>query len=184
MARISTDEAWAGLELLHQLVRGALVEMRTLLIELRPAALAAAPLDQAIAQLAQAFARRRGSPIATSLDVTPQLPRGVQVALYRIVQGGLSNAIKHAQAATITVRMQVQPPATEGEADWGGTITLLISDDGRGFTPDDVGVGRLGIGIMHERARAIGAQLQIGSAPGQGTRVALVWNGSAAREEQ
>lgn len=184
MARINTDEAWAGLELLHQLVRGALVEMRAMLIELRPAALAVNPLHQAIAQLAQAFAGRRGSPIATTLDVVPKLPQHVQVALYRIVQEGLSNAIKHAQAATITVRMEVQPPVVDGEADWSGSITLLISDDGRGFTPDMVGVDRLGLGIMHERAQAIGAHLHIRSAPNQGSHVALIWRGSAAREEQ
>ena len=52
---------------------------------------------------------------------------------------------------------------------------LAIRDDGRGFDPAQVPHNRLGLGIMQERAQAIGASLAIESQPGQGTQVTVLW---------
>jgi signal transduction histidine kinase len=54
-------------------------------------------------------------------------------------------------------------------------ITLSIRDNGRGFDPDAVTDDKLGLGIMHERADEIGARLDVSSAPGKGTRIAVNW---------
>jgi signal transduction histidine kinase len=54
-------------------------------------------------------------------------------------------------------------------------VLLTIRDDGVGFEPDAVSRKRLGLGIMHERAQAIGAQLAIDSQPGNGTEVTVRW---------
>jgi signal transduction histidine kinase len=54
-------------------------------------------------------------------------------------------------------------------------VVLRISDDGRGFDPDQVSPESLGLGIMRERAEAIGATLKIESQVGQGTQVVVVW---------
>jgi nitrate/nitrite-specific signal transduction histidine kinase len=61
-------------------------------------------------------------------------------------------------------------------------VELCISDDGRGFDPQDIPPQRLGVGIMRERAEAIGATISIESQVGQpalgipgGTRVTVVW---------
>jgi signal transduction histidine kinase len=54
-------------------------------------------------------------------------------------------------------------------------VELQISDDGRGFDPQSVPSDCLGLGIMRERAAAIGARLSIESQPGHGTQIFVVW---------
>lgn len=182
-ARRNPEDAWAGLDLLHHLVRNSLTEMRALLIELRPAALANAPLHLAIERLANSFSSRRNLPIALNLAPAPPLPLEVQVALYRIVQECLSNVLKHAQARSATVEMLVEPAAEGGDRAWSGTITIRVADDGRGFQIERQESERLGLGIMRERAASIGATLSVASEPGTGTRVALIWHGKSTGEE-
>ena len=55
-------------------------------------------------------------------------------------------------------------------------VTLEIADDGDGFDPGSVPPDHMGLGIMRERAEAIGAQLEIDSRIGHGTRVTVEWN--------
>jgi two-component system nitrate/nitrite sensor histidine kinase NarX len=54
-------------------------------------------------------------------------------------------------------------------------VELHISDDGRGFDPNAISSDHLGVGIMRERARTIGATLKIESRPGSGTQVVVAW---------
>lgn len=183
-ANISAAEAQQGLEMLRQLVRGALVEMRALLVELRPAALAAAPLHEALDQLTRAFSGRRGMPISVALSPAPALPENVQIALYRIAQECLSNSIKHAQARLIHVDMAVEPPVAAAGAAWSGTVTLTVRDDGRGFDIGQIDPARFGLGIMRERAAAVGAELAISSQIGQGASITVMWRGVAIEEER
>jgi nitrate/nitrite-specific signal transduction histidine kinase len=83
--------------------------------------------------------------------------------------------IKHAQASQVAIGLHSSPTAgVEGE---GKTTKLYVSDDGRGFDMSDVKPGELGLGIMHERAQAIDASLQIESQPGHGTQVLVMWKG-------
>jgi signal transduction histidine kinase len=56
-----------------------------------------------------------------------------------------------------------------------GQVELTIGDEGRGFEMADVPPDRLGLGIIRERAQAIGANLEIDSRPGEGTRITVVW---------
>jgi signal transduction histidine kinase len=112
----------------------------------------------------------------TQIDVTvtvdgqrgEMLAADVKLALYRITQEALNNVVKHAQARQVGIRLVYQ-------AD-GGT-SLHIADDGRGFDPTSIPPGHLGVGIIAERAAAIGATLRLDSRPGQGTRIDVVWPG-------
>jgi len=54
-------------------------------------------------------------------------------------------------------------------------VSVRVQDDGRGFDPKATPPGHMGLGIMHERARAIGARLRIDSRPGAGTRLTARW---------
>lgn len=157
------NEVFEGLELLNQLVRGALTEMRAMLIELRPAAIADVPLHTAIDNLARASSGRRGVPVTFVLEPTPELPMAVHLGFYRIAQECLTNVIKHARAHMIFVHLNTIPPALTEDVPWVGTVTLKIIDDGRGFDATQVEAGHLGIEIMRERASAIGAELLITS---------------------
>jgi ligand-binding sensor domain-containing protein/signal transduction histidine kinase len=163
---------------LLQLSRGALAEMRTLLMELRPAALAEASLKDLLRQLAQAVAGREGIPVIVTVEEPYELPADVHIALYRIAQEALNNVVKHAAASRVEValRYAVLASGPQGEEP-GVRVELCIRDDGCGFDLQNVSPERLGLGIMHERAAAIGARLEIESEPDHGTQVFVVWEG-------
>ncbi len=169
----SPDEGWRRLEELRQLIRGALAEMRTLLLELRPAALVETGLGDLLRQLAEAITGRARVPVTVKVKGQRPLPSDVQVALYRIAQEALNNVAKHAEASQATVSLRCQPERVE----------LRVSDDGHGFNPENISPEHLGLGIMCERATAIGATLKIESQIGHGTQVVVVWP-DAQRKEQ
>jgi two-component system nitrate/nitrite sensor histidine kinase NarX len=153
------------LEELHQMTRGALAEMRTLLVELRPTALIEAQFSELVKQLTSALVGR--APVKLHLEVLEErsLPPDVQVALYRIMQEAVHNIAKHARASEVWVEASLKP----------AVVTLRIVDNGRGFDAAKVSPERFGVGIMGERARAIGAQLEITSTIKQGTEVKVTW---------
>ncbi|MBN1661506.1 MAG: GAF domain-containing protein [Anaerolineae bacterium] len=158
---------------LRQLSRGALAEMRTLLLELRPAVLIESNLRDLIRQLGEAVAGRAGIPVDVAVGDLCPLPDDVHVALYRIAQEALNNVVKHAQARQVQVRLHCPEP--DGKQPERARVELCIADDGRGFDPVTIPTDRLGIGIIRERASAIGASCRIDSCPGNGTCITIVW---------
>jgi PAS domain S-box-containing protein len=98
-------------------------------------------------------------------DVPADLPRDVSLTLYRIAQEGLRNAVRHSGAKRLEVSL------TGCCAD----VLLTVDDDGKGFDRYERN-GRAGIGLacMEERARLIGAELSIHSAPEKGTTVSVL----------
>lgn len=159
-------EAAGRAQEMRQLTRGALAEMRMLLLELRPATLADVPLGDLLKQLAEASGGRSRIPVAVSITgECPSLPRAVHNALYRIAQEALNNIAKHSDATQAGVSLRYDAHGTE----------LTVSDDGRGFDPATVGGEHLGLDIMHERAREIGAAFSVESEPANGTRVLVIW---------
>jgi signal transduction histidine kinase len=163
---------------LRQLSRGALAEMRTLLLELRPAALVETSLSDLLHQLAEAATGRGGLPVKVTVEGECALSPDVHIALYRIAQEALNNAIKHARAGQVTVHLRCTPsPSVETDGGQRAKVKLVVSDDGRGFNPDEVSPDHLGLVIMRERAEAIGATLEIESGPGHGsgTQIKVTW---------
>jgi PAS domain S-box-containing protein len=149
---------------LRELTRGALAEMRTLLLELRPATLTESSLEELLRQLALAASGRSRIQIEVVATGGRPLSPDAQVALYRIAQEALNNVVKHSGAEHVTISLHFLPEQVE----------LSVADDGRGFDASAVSVHSLGLGIMRERADAIGAELQVDSTVGQGTTVRLV----------
>lgn len=162
----SPKEGQRRLEELRLLTRGALAEMRTLLLELRPATLIEVGLADLLHQLAEAITGRTRVPVALTVEGQPDLPPDVQIALYRIAQEALNNVAKHAGASYVSVDLRCRPDG----------VDLRIGDDGRGFNQGAVSPEHLGLGIMRERADAIGAVLCVESRPGHGTQVAVSWS--------
>ncbi len=161
----------------RQWTRGALAEMRTLLLELRPTSLLQTDLTALLAQLAEAASSRARVDITVATPPLCPLPAEVQVTFYRIAQEALNNMAKHAGAsqATITLRCSVTPESSpQAFAQWA---ELSVADNGRGFDPDGAWCdgARMGLSIMQERARAVGTNLHIESAPGNGTRITVAW---------
>lgn len=159
---------------LRELTRGALAEMRTLLLELRPSALIEARLSDLLRQLAESIIGRARVPVALEVEEACDLEAEVKVALYRIAQEALNNVAKHAGAtqATVSLRCLASPAGEKGSE---VTVELAIGDDGIGFEPGSVAPNSLGLGIMRERAEAIGADLTTESRPGAGTQIKVRW---------
>jgi signal transduction histidine kinase len=143
-----------------QLTRGALAEMRALIFELQPGALAEEGLVAALGKQASALGAREG--LAIEVDGPDErLPIGVEVEeqLYRVGQEALANVVKHARAGSATVRIA----ATHD------TVSIEVSDDGRGFDPAAVGPDHFGLRSMRGRVADLGGRLEITSTPGRGT---------------
>ena len=96
-----------------------------------------------------------------------RLPPATEIGLYRIAQEALNNAVKHAQAHSIHVRLQY---TTEN-------LTLTVADDGRGFTSSRRNTASQpvsnGLENMRTRARLLNGTLALTSKPGKGTRVSV-----------
>lgn len=169
-AGLSPDSAPAEeVARLRELTQGALAEMRALLFELRPGALAEEGLSSALTKQAAAMSARGQVPIDVEVPAgRVPLPAGVEEHLYRLVLEALHNALKHAEAARITVRIT----HTTGPDGIPG-LRLEVADDGLGFDPERPRPGHLGLHTMRERATAAGAQLRLESAPGAGARVVV-----------
>jgi signal transduction histidine kinase len=168
------DEGWRRLEELRLLTRGALSEMRTLLMELRPAALADSDLGDLIGHLVNAFSARTRLSVEFKHTGSVTLPPDIKEMFYRITQEGFNNITKHADANKVTITLNCLP----------GYVNLSIKDDGAGFNPADESQEGLGLGIMRERAKTLGAELNIVSQIGQGTEIIVSWKSIKEKDQE
>lgn len=148
------------------LVEETTERMRDVMVELRPAVLDDYGLLAALRWYGDKFSSR--TKIAVHVEGkqnTERLEPSVENALFRIAQEALTNVAKHAEATTVTVRLDID----------GGYATMTISDNGKGFThvPSlrGKGVGSWGILTMRERAERVGGRFEIDSGGAIGTTV-------------
>lgn len=168
MAERSTAE-------LQRLTRGALAEMRTLLRELRPHTIADTDLVTLVTHLGQGLAARHDIPVEVRAETAAALPPEVHMALYRMAQEAMNNVAKHANASSVEVNL----------AGTGSRVDLSVADDGYGFDTADIAAdGSMGMDIMRERSREIGADLRISSELDVGTTVAVTWPSSTPSESE
>ncbi len=164
-----TDQAQAHLQDLKGIAERMLHDTHRLIADLRPSLLDDLGLVPAIAW----YGDQRLGPLGITLHMNEdapeqRLPRSAETALFRIVQEGITNVIRHAGATEITVNLNRQD----------GHLSLQIADNGRGFDPRRLGVeadsGRgLGLRGMQERAEILGGEFNLESAPGEGTVVTV-----------
>ncbi|MEU8382759.1 histidine kinase [Streptosporangium sp. NPDC048865] len=165
------DQARAALRSIEAAGRDALGELRRLLAVVRPDAggepLPRPGLDR-LGELVEPF-RAAGLEVAVCREGSGgELPGGIDLSAYRIVQEALTNTLRHADADRAEVTVRVAP----------GMLELDILDDGRGGGADADGGGRgsgdgagRGIAGMRERAAMLGGTLDAGPLPGGGFRV-------------
>jgi signal transduction histidine kinase len=136
--------------------------IRQIFYQLRPPSLATVPLSKVIESLCSSFALSTGLRVDfSSQEELPPIPDAQATALYRLVQEGLNNAVKHAQAASVWVNLDY----AEGE------ISLSMEDDGQGFNPSqDAGQG-MGLQGLRERFLMLNGSFDIESAPDKGTHL-------------
>ncbi|MDX2137527.1 MAG: histidine kinase [Chloroflexota bacterium] len=164
------ERAHELIEEVYRMLASALAEMRILLLELRPTALTQIGLKQLFEQYLQTTLSKQNIMMQLEMEDVPPLPPDVQIALYRIIQEAANNVIKHAQARHIRLTALQENHLLE----------LSLVDDGRGFSADEQKATSMGLNIMRERARTIGADLTIKSQRGKGTQVTVSWKISQA----
>jgi signal transduction histidine kinase len=143
--------------------RQAVKEMRLLMYELRPFVPDKTDLVTALEHRLTGVERRAGLKAELIVEDDAHWPKEWETELYPIALEALNNAIKHAQASHIEIRLQSKDKA----------FTMWISDNGRGFNPEEK-VGRrggMGLTTMSERAERLGGHIKVTSEPDQGTRV-------------
>jgi signal transduction histidine kinase len=131
--------------------------------QLHPSKLEQLGLVGAVRDLCEELTRSHGLPIEfTHHEVPEALPEDLALCLYRVVQEGLGNVIKHSGARHAGVELSRSADA----------VCLRIVDDGAGFDPRSVeGRGGLGLVSMRERLRLVGGESAIDARPAGGTRL-------------
>jgi signal transduction histidine kinase len=141
-------------------------DVHALSYRLHPALLEDLGLAEALKVECEQFSRREGIPVNSKLrDVPEPLPRDAALCFFRVTQEALRNVGRHAKAGTVEVSLWPSD----------GGLQLSVRDNGAGF---DLALDRqqpsLGLASMRERVDLLGGELDIESAPGQGTNI-LAW---------
>lgn len=146
-----------------------LSETRAMIAALTPAPLSETSLPEALERIASSFANAGEIDIDVEIDGEPQrLPMRVEAGLLRIAQGAVGNVVKHSGATRARVTVTFAP----------AEVRLDVVDNGAGFDADaqpekPVGLGHIGLDAMRTRARELGGELVVESAPGGPTAVSV-----------
>lgn len=140
-----------------------------ILQRLRPAVIDRLGLEAALRELEGAF-RQRNPRTACSFGIEPaarELKGDLAIAVYRVVQEGLTNVARHAQATHVSIDTSVTEKAA---ANSSAVLTVILRDNGEGFDPKKIteGFGLLGI---RERIIGLGGAVTIESVVGRGTHI-------------
>jgi len=154
-----------SLDLLKQLVEQLHEALDRILGALRPVVLESLGFDIAITRMARDISSN--SDLATDVLFNAEVDdfsETAKTALYRIVQEGLTNIVKHAKATRALVEFRAE----------GDELLLTIGDDGKGFTGDaSAGKNRLGLKGIHERAKLLDGQVLMGDGLEGGTEILI-----------
>ena len=153
------------LEEVRQLNSTALEEMRILLFELKSLSFENENLGDLFKKLAKSLNARSGIPLKVQIDEKYKHSSKVELGFYRIAQEALNNIAKHSDATEASLLLKSSSKH----------LKLLICDNGNGFTPKKIRPENLGLTIMRERAKLMGASMDISTIPGKGTKISLTY---------
>lgn len=160
----SVDEALQEIRDLRTMVRSALYEVRKIIYDLRPMALDDLGLIPTLKKYLSTVEEYNKITITfTNLGPEKRIPMKMEVALFRLVQEAVQNAVKHAEANEIGVKIEM-----------GKTyVNLIIRDNGRGFDTTEKKDGSFGLIGMRERVELLDGTFAIDSKIGRGTVVSI-----------
>jgi signal transduction histidine kinase len=166
------DSARPILHTLQRTARSSLVELREVLDAIAPGPTDVESLRGTLDRFGASAAVLTGATVTVSLEGDGALVLGSEsrLALTRVFQEALSNALRHGGARAISARLRSA----------GGQVALEVQDDGGGFSPDERRPGGRGIAGMQARVRELGGTFELSSRPGTGTRLAARVPASAA----
>lgn len=148
-----------------EMVRQSLEEVRRMIYDLRPMALD----DLGLIPTLKKYIDDLSSFAKVKIEFVPigdndLISENYDIVLFRLVQEALQNAIKHAEASLIKVKLEVRRDR----------ITLIIEDNGKGFDPKAVTYQNFGIKGMKERVEMVNGEMNILTKIGVGTKVLIV----------
>ncbi|MEK3992176.1 sensor histidine kinase [Robertmurraya sp. FSL R5-0851] len=150
---------------LKKMVRNALYEVRRIIYDLRPMALDDLGLVPTLKKYLQTIEEYHSDTKISFVNLgnEKRLPAKFEVALFRLVQESVQNAIKHAEAHEIKVKLELTR----------NSISVVVKDDGKGFDMNLDKPESFGILGMKERVELLQGQLSIDSKVGRGTIVII-----------
>ncbi len=151
------------LQQISDMAAQAQVEMRALMLHLRPVHLSGDTLWDGIEKLIGELRAKCTIDFQVSLGKSPDLSRGVEDHLFRIIQEFLSNVLRHAEASMVKLEGSLQK----------NHLYIYIRDDGKGFDLQDERKTSYGLKTMQERAEEIGAAIGLKSQKGEGTYLTI-----------
>ncbi len=140
--------------------------MRILLFELKSLSFENENLGALLKKLTKAISTRSGIPLKVQIDEKYMHSSKIGLGFYRIAQEALNNIAKHSNANIASLLLKSSSKH----------LKLVISDNGNGFNSKKSTPENLGLTIMRERAKLMGASLDISTNPGQGTKISLTYN--------
>ncbi len=158
------DAALIEVKDLRQMVRSALYEVRKIIYDLRPMALddlGLIPTLKRYLTTVEDYHKIRIEFISIGREI--RLAQRLEVALFRLVQEAVQNAMKHAKPKAVQVKMDINKKH----------VTLVIKDDGQGFDTTSKKEGSFGLVGMRERVELLRGQLTIDSVIGKGTLIMI-----------
>jgi len=163
------EEAFVEIQNLKKMVRSALYEVRRIIYDLRPMALDDLGLVPALNKFLSTLetynksVNRNTAIRFRNVGLEVRLPSRLEIALFRLIQESVQNALKHANAKEIVVKLEIGKDK----------VVAMIKDDGQGFDIHERKSNSFGIVGMKERIELLEGELKIDSKPGKGTIVML-----------
>lgn len=163
------DEAFKEIRNLKQMVRSALYEVRRIIYDLRPMALddlgLVPTLKKYLATVEEHVQSLKKSTKIhfTNMGSEKRLSSKLEVALFRLIQESVQNALKHSEATSITVKLEIK----------AHQVLAVIKDNGQGFDIREKKTSSFGIMGMKERLELLEGDLSIHSKPDEGTLVMI-----------
>ena len=147
--------------------RETIRELRTLLVDIYPPTLQRSGLRAALGDLVAPL-RAAGIGVSVEVPEDAQLSDDTEALFYRVAQEAIRNARAHGGASEVGVALVRS----------SNDVRLVVEDNGRGFTRRDIGEGgadgHFGLRLMQDLVDHAGGRLEIDSAPGRGTSIAVV----------
>ena len=158
------DKAKAELKSLKEIVRSSVQDVRKIIYDLRPMSLDDLGLIPTLKRYVNKFEKQ--TDISVEFQVRGEqetLPSSYEVTVFRLIQEGLNNIYKHAQANEARVYLEYAEEY----------LNILIADNGRGFKVNDISDDKFGLISMKERCDLIGGEIEIDSKKNKGTKIKI-----------
>ncbi|RLQ96809.1 sensor histidine kinase [Falsibacillus albus] len=158
-------EALNEVNSLKHMVRSALYEVRRIIYDLRPMALDDLGLVPTLKKYLYTIEEynKMTSIIFTNIGNESRLPPKYEVALFRLIQESVQNAMKHAQAKEIHVKLEIRK----------NHVLVVVKDNGKGFDLNEKKQGSFGLMGMKERVELLDGEISIDSKIGTGTVIVI-----------